>query len=133
MGKVRSYNVKWKNEFNWLRFENSKMFCDTCREAGMKNAFTTGCENFQRSALTRHVDPTAKDSSAQHLRAIRILKQRKDFKISTEKVIEKKNKKDDMQLRTVYWMGKEEIAEAKFSSLIELQVRILNLFHYLKK
>lgn len=91
------------------------------------------CENFQRSALTRHVDPTAKDSSAQHLRAIRILKQRKDFKISTENVIQKTTKKDDMQLRTVYWMGKEEIAEAKFSSLIELQVRIFNLFRYLKK
>lgn len=127
MGKVRSFNVKWKNEFSWLRFENSKMFCETCREAGMKNAFTTGCENFQRSALIRHIDPTSKDSSAQHLRATRILKQRKDFQVSTEKVITKINKQDDMQLRTVYWMGKEEIAEAKFASLIELQVRFFKI------
>ena len=42
-------------EFTWLKEENDKMYCDICMMTGKKNAFTTtGCNNYQKSALERH-------------------------------------------------------------------------------
>lgn len=90
----------------------------------MKNSFVSGCTNFQHSALVRHIDVNAKDGAAgQHLRALEIIKQQKTFKVVVENQVAK-SQNEEKQLRTVYWLAKEEVAEAKFASLIALQVSL---------
>ena len=59
---------------------------------------------------------------------LEIVKQQEKFLIAANNQERKKTNNKEKQLRTVYWMAKEEIAELKFSSLIELQVsQICNL------
>ena len=41
----------------WLKEENKKIYCDICKLTGKANPFTTtGCNNYQKSALERHKD-----------------------------------------------------------------------------
>lgn len=88
----------------------------------MKNAFTLGCTNFQKSTVSRHASLSDAGASGQHFRAVNIVKQQSFFKKSSESAVEKVECSAEKQLRTVYWLAKEEIPEHKFSSLIELQV-----------
>lgn len=59
---------KWFQEFKWLQTEHKDtedlaMVCSDCKKAGKRNALTSGCRNFQRSALVRHI---AHGTSAEH-------------------------------------------------------------------
>ena len=55
LAKKRRFLPAWLIEFTWLKEEDEKMYCDICKLTGKKNPFTTtGCNNFQKSALERH-------------------------------------------------------------------------------
>ena len=51
-------------EFGWLQTRGSG---DERKTHGKKNAFTSGCKNFQRSALGRHMSQVDHKSSAKEL------------------------------------------------------------------
>ena len=54
------------------------MFCNVCCHARMKNSFTTGCTNFQHSALVKHIDIHGKGRAAgQHLQVLEIVNSKK--------------------------------------------------------
>ena len=59
---------KWLKEFGRLQTRGSgddlSMICKDCPKAGKKNVFTSGCKNFQRSALVRHMSQVDHKSSA---------------------------------------------------------------------
>ena len=48
------------------------------------------------------------------------MKQQEKFLIAADNQEIKKTNNEEKQLRTVYWMAKEEIAKLKFSSVIEI-------------
>ena len=110
-------------EFTWLKEEDEKMYCDMCKLTGKKNPFTTtGCNNFQKSALERH------QNSKDHIHSISDLKLRKRFQAT--KANAKKNTKHEtedimrrhiVQLRTVYVMTKNNVAADNFIPIMELQ------------
>ena len=113
-GRHNQFLDKWLKEFGWLQTRGSgddlSMICKDCAKAGKKNAFTSGCKNFQRSALVRH------KSSA------KVLLQQKNFKAASD--IASKVSDDSLvkQMRTAYWLSQEEMPPKKFNSLCELQV-----------
>jgi len=61
------------------------MICKDYTKAGKKNAFMSGCKNFQRSALVRHMNQVDHKSSA------KVLLQQKKFKSSKGTVIVESN------------------------------------------
>ena len=54
-GRHNQFLDKWLKEFRWLQTIGSGddflMICKDCTKAGKKNAFTSGCKKFHRSAL----------------------------------------------------------------------------------
>ena len=112
----------WLEEFRWLKEEDEKMYCDICKSTGKTNPFTTGCSNFQKSALERH------QNSKDHIMSISDLKLRESFHASVSNA--KKNTEDQtkeitrrhiVQLRTVYVMTNNNIAADNFIPIMELQ------------
>jgi len=103
--------------------KKQKMYCDTCAMTGKKNPFiTTGCNNYQKSALEKH------ENSKDHITSISDLKLRKSFHMTVANA--KKNIKYEtqeatrrhiVQLRTVYVMTKNNIAADNFISIMEVQ------------
>ena len=111
----------WLIEFTWLK-EDEKMYCDICKLTGKKNPFTTtGCNNFQKSALERQ------QNSKDHIHSISDLKLRKRFQATkanaknTEHETEDITRRHIVQLRTVYVMTKNNIAADNFIPIMELQ------------
>ena len=144
----RKYNEKiantWLKLYRWLLIKEDKkgeikMFCNKCIETKQHSTFSRkGSDNFQLSALVRHQD------SIQHKKAIKqkalINQTEKSFEMGKNKeaaYLSEKYIKQKLQMRTVYWMGKEEIASTKCTSLMKLQVNklisVLNKFmtHFL--
>ena len=121
--KKRRFLPVWMEEFTWLKEENEKMYCDICTMTGKKNAFTTtGCNNYQKSALERH------QNSKDHITSISDLKLRKSFQVTVANA--KKNiefetqeitRRHIVQLRTVYVMTKNNSAADNFIPIMELQ------------
>ncbi|XP_076344932.1 uncharacterized protein LOC143244338 [Tachypleus tridentatus] len=52
----RSFQEKWLNEFNWLKYEAStkQMFCTLFIKVQNSNTFTTGCVVMKKDNLTKH-------------------------------------------------------------------------------
>ncbi|XP_067031378.1 uncharacterized protein C17orf113-like [Acropora muricata] len=121
--KKRRFLPAWMEEFWWLKEENEKMYCEICKVTGKKNPFTTsGCNNYQKSALERH------QNSKDHITSISDLKLRKSFQVTVANA--KKNIENETQeitrrhivrLRTVYVMTKNNIAADNFIPIMELQ------------
>ena len=121
--KKRRFLPAWMEEFRWLKEENEKMYCEICKVTGKKNPFTTsGCNNYQKSALERH------QNSKDHITSISDLKLRKSFQVTVANA--KKNIENEtqeitrrhiVQLRTVYVMTKNNIAADNFIPIMELQ------------
>lgn len=99
------------------------MYCEICKVTGKKNPFTTsGCNNYQKSALERH------QNSKDHITSISDLKLRKSFQVTVANA--KKNIENEtqeitrrhiVQLRTVQVMTKNNIAADNFIPIMELQ------------
>ena len=70
-GRHNQFLDKWLKEFGRLQTRSSgddlSMICKDCTKAGKKNAFTSGCKNFQRSVLVRHMSQVDHKSSAKVL------------------------------------------------------------------
>ena len=49
----------WKKEHKWLTIQNGAMFCSLCKNANLKNKFTTsGSTNWKTSALNERIAGT---------------------------------------------------------------------------
>ena len=112
----------WKKDFTWFKYDSAKhlMFCTICTEnCGVhpkRNAFITGSNNYQRSALIRH------EESSEHRACCRI-SQEKVYRKTAEAIAKEKYEPILVaQMKTCAFMIRENIADRKFSSLIDLQV-----------
>lgn len=119
----RVFFAKWLEEFSWLMHESTEnhMKCKTCidaygRSTKPSQAFVLGATNFQRSALVRH------QSGNDHIVAVKICEQRRCHEEVMRHVEEKSSTALKAEIRTALFMAKEEIADRKFNSLIDLQV-----------
>ena len=75
--------------------DDLSMICKDCTKAG-KNAFTSGCKNFQRSALVRHM------SQVDHKSSAKVLLQQKNFKAARDNAIKVSDDSLVKQMRTAY-------------------------------
>ena len=80
-----------------------------------KNNFTRGCHDMQKSALLRNLNPRCR---VDHQQAVQEEEQRKAMVAATQEAMTIQEGVVDKTLRAVYWLAKEEVATAKFSSLL---------------
>ena len=121
--KKRRFLPAWLNKYKWLKEVDEKMYCDICKTSGKRNQFTTtGCNNFQMSALERH------QNSKDHTTSLTDVKLRRSFQVTVsnatknvEKQTEELTRRHIVQLRTVYVMTKNNIAADNFIPIMELQ------------
>ena len=87
-----------------------------CKKARKCNTFTTGCTDFQRSALTKHL------STSMHTADVQSLKCAEAYKKSIQKA-EENCDGDSLicQLRTVHYMARENLPLSKYEGLTRLQ------------
>ena len=78
-----------------------------CTKVGKKNAFTSGCKNFQRSALVRHI------SQVDHKSSAKVLLQQKKFKAASDTASKVSDDSLVKQMRTAYWLSQEEMPPKK--------------------
>ena len=81
-GRHNQFLDKWLKQFGWLQTRGSGddllMIYNDCTKTGKKNAFTSVCKNFQRSALVRHM------SQADHKSSAKVLLWQKHFKAASD-------------------------------------------------
>ena len=120
-GRHNQFLDKWLKQFGWLQTRGSGddllMIYNDCTKTGKKNAFTSGCKNFQRSALVRHM------SQADHKSSAKVLLRQKHFKAASDNASKGSDDSLVKQMRTACWLLQEEMPPIKFNSLCELQVR----------
>ena len=97
---------KWLKEFGWLQTRGSgddiSMICKDCTKAGKKNAFTSGCKNFQRSALVCHESGGSQKFGKSVASA-------KNFKAASDNASKVSDDSLVKQMRTAYWLLQEDM------------------------
>ena len=96
-GRHGKFLDKWLKEFHWLQTRGTGgdllMLCKDCLKAGNKNTFMTGCQNFQRSALVRHIQQVDHKSTA------KVLQQQQRFKAASDNARAKEIFKEQRRCR----------------------------------
>ncbi|XP_069107881.1 uncharacterized protein C17orf113-like [Argopecten irradians] len=115
----KCFQQKWLLEFEWLKKDDSRgMFCEVC--TGMAHCktspFSVGSKNFQRSALVRH------QMSKDHIISMQAKRQQNYMDAAKTCVKKKYLPILEAQLKTALFLAKENIANRKFLSLIDLQI-----------
>ncbi|KAL8625376.1 hypothetical protein ACOMHN_044519 [Nucella lapillus] len=88
------------------------MKCSVCLKTRQKNAFVTGCTNFQRNALTRH------ESTADHKAASTTDRRQADMVQSVKKAHEKTSHVLFAQMGAALILATDDLPDTKFSSLL---------------
>ena len=120
--KIRHYNPSWLNDStfkSWLFVGNQsqggaeasasacsshpKMFCSVCQKAGKSNIFTQGCQDYQRSALLRHI------ASSSNQDGLKILKGREEFQKAKASEVLKTSDALESQLKTAYFIAQNHL------------------------
>lgn len=128
--RIKKFQQKWLNEFNWLHFEDEKMYCNMCvnassvRKSLQSNKFVCGTNNFQRSALTRHMD------TDDHILARKTQSERNYMSAARKVVTSSSLPLLEAQIRTATMMAEENIPNRKFLKLIDLQVNFHDSFFF---
>ena len=118
----RRFVPGWKNDYPWVFCKEERMFCQLCMDAKKKNAFaTTGSEkdSLQKHALTH-----------EHRAALEAASSRKDMQRAVATVYSQQEQAVLAGLRTVYFMGKKNLANDLFSDLKLFQVLQVYLHDY---
>lgn len=110
----REYRVQWEQDYPWLRREDGKMFCDTCKKANMNNGFVRGCTTMQKSALSDH------QSSASHIAASKVINQSVAMIKHVEKSQVACNEALKTQLKVVLHMAQTNTPCHLYQDLIKL-------------
>ena len=111
--RCRTIKRRWLKEYDWLRYEGSRMFCKPCQESRKKGPFTdtTGCTNYRTSTLTRHA------WSKEHWDALWERVMRKEMITASQRALSE----NEMAVVSAFRvLAKEEVASSKFPSLINL-------------
>ena len=104
----RNFQSTWLEKYKWLRYNNTKgMLCLICIESSKANPFTSGCITFITSTLTRHTE------SQEHQNALEEVHMISNFERAVVNSVALQEKALVSALKTVYWLGKENIATQK--------------------
>ena len=93
---------------------NTQMYCTDCKDAGLSNTFTIGCQTFLTDNIQKHIKTT------DHKRAI----QTKAMKQTWNQAVATANKQHEAEIITamnnIYWMAKTNQPISLFLSVNEL-------------
>ena len=99
-GRHNPFLDKWLKEFGLLQTRSSGddllMICKDCTKAGKKNAFTSGCKNFQRSVLVHHMN------QVDHKNSAKVLLQQQHFKAACDNASKGSDDSLVKQMQTAY-------------------------------
>ncbi len=114
-GKKRRFQKEWLQKYSWLRFspEKNAMFCSICSDRAVVNPFTTGCQNWRTSTLQRHV------ASAEHRQTVRDQTAEANMARILDKAMGENEKAILSAIKTVYFMAKCDIPNAKYAEMLE--------------
>ena len=89
------------------------MFCKFCRDCKLSVNFNAGTQNFQKSALTRHL------ATKEHRQAVLQVQQQGDMTIAIQRDFSEKETALLSALRTVYFMVKQDIPTHKYEQFLD--------------
>ena len=122
--RKRQFVPSWSKEFPWLYFnkdENVMVCSEFSQQADKESPFYLGTSTFRKSSIRTHAKSKAQAKCELAKRAKEI--QRSTPMAQTVAKMNKANLEVLKKLfRTAYYVAKEEIAMAKFSSLFKLQI-----------
>lgn len=116
--KERHFRTQWLEQVefkNWLIYTENKMKCSLCIRANQSNTFTKGTEDFQMSALNKHIQTDS------HKRAQVILKQRDAWNVAAKKQENKCSDNLEAQMKTAYFLVQHYLPLNLYNNIIELQ------------
>ena len=112
--KKRKHQDRWLKIWPWLFFEKGKMFCKECLKHGKNNAFTSGCETFKTSSMSRHEETDDHKSSGESA------KLKSDMNVAVKKTHEAQDLAIVKALKVVYWLASENLPLSKYESQMNL-------------
>ena len=109
------FREQWKDKWHWLSYDGHKMICSLCKNHNKENTFTSGCTNFRTSTLERHV------MCHDHQSSLKAEALAKDFTQAANAAVKKSASEPGLvaAMRTVFWMGQEDLPIKKYPSLVE--------------
>ena len=123
---ARKIRPEWFIIYPWLKYitETNTFECCMCKEAKLKNVFTTG-----KDASKPKKDDFAKhEMRSDHRAAVERPKQQKSFEKAAHNAHESVREAIIAQMRNVLYMTKEAIPLRKATSLINLQILNVSLY-----
>ena len=112
--KERVFQSAWQSKYTWLAYDADKkiMTCKICVQARKSNAFTQGNSNFRTGTLSRHA------ASSDHQAALVGKSMESSFTKAIESSLKAREKGDEVDLKSIYWLAKEGISTHKYSNLL---------------
>ena len=123
----RTYQKTWANTYPWLRMDEDKqvMFCQLCRDAGLRNTMAIGTNNFRTSTLVRHVE------TEDHRRIIAAPKEKANMAAVLGQARTKVECGIVIAMKAVHWLCKENLPIHKYPSLMKFlhELRVPDIEH----
>lgn len=120
---AKSFCQSWLQEFKWLEYAEGQMKCKVCREAKKSSPMVSGCTNFRKSTLTRHLEST------EHKQATQEKLLRRNFQQSYEQALTTNDEAILTAMKTVYFMVKTLTPTSQYSEHIEF-LKFLGMYFW---
>ena len=108
------FQKSWTKVWDWLYYENGKMYCRTCIATGKDNAFTQGCVCLRTSSMSRH------EETADHKCSIKAKSLRPQMEAAMSSLNSEQDNAVMKAMKVVYWLADENLPLSKYESLIGL-------------
>ena len=113
----RKYRSEWETHptYHWLVYnaDEDKMRCTICVKTKKGGSFAEGSDNFQKSALDRHI------TSKEHKDAVIELAQSGQMTTIAWKLIAERDKSIISAIKTVYFLAKSDIPTHKYGDFLD--------------
>ncbi|KAJ8018286.1 hypothetical protein HOLleu_43803 [Holothuria leucospilota] len=115
--RMRTFPHKWLKQFQWLRYNkaDNAMYCQCCRARQVSGVWCTGTRNFRLKTIKAHL------SSSEHQTSVSAqASDQRQIHESAKRAAAAKKRAFTLALKSAYWIATEELANAKYKSLIQL-------------
>jgi len=123
--QTSKFKPEWSKIFPSIQYSDGAMYCTDCKDAGLSNTFTIGCQTFLKDNIRKHI------KTADHKRAIQTKAMRPTWNQGVATAYKQHEAEIISAMNNIYWMAKTNQPNSLFQSvneLLEHHVRVVNFF-----
>ena len=104
------FKPEWSKIFPSIQYSDGAMYCTDCKDAGLSNTFSIGCQTFLKDNIQKHI------KTADHKSAIQTKAMRPTWKQGVATAYKQHVAEIVSAMNDIYWMAKTSKPNSLFQS-----------------